>query len=91
MRSRYSAFVVRDTAYLLASWHPSTRPKRIDLDPKTRWSGLEVISASGGVFDTTGMVEFRATHDRGEHVERSTFVRAGGRWYYLDGVAVRGS
>lgn len=90
MRSRYSAFVVRDADYLLESWHPSTRPKRIDLDPKTRWSGLEVISASGGVFDTTGMVEFRASHDRGEHVERSTFVREDGRWYYLDGVAVRG-
>lgn len=89
MRSRYSAFVRLDTAYLLASWHPSTRPKRIDLDPKTHWTGLVIISASGGVFDTTGVVEFRASRDRGEHVERSTFVREDGRWYYLYGVAVR--
>ena len=26
MRSRYSAFAVGDAAYLLATWHPSTRP-----------------------------------------------------------------
>lgn len=89
MRARHSAFVLRDVSYLSATWHPSTRPKRIDLDPTTRWSGLEVILASGRVFDTTGMVEFRATHNRGEHVERSTFLRENGCWFYLDGVAVR--
>jgi uncharacterized protein YchJ len=26
MRSRYSAFAVGDPAYLLATWHPTTRP-----------------------------------------------------------------
>jgi SEC-C motif-containing protein len=89
MRSRYSAFVLRDSEYLLASWHPSTRPKRLTLDPNIRWIGLEVLSASGSVFDTTGMVEFRATHDQGAQTERSQFVREGGRWYYVDGVAQR--
>jgi SEC-C motif-containing protein len=89
MRSRYSAFVLRDAEYLLASWHPSMRPKKLTLDPDTRWVGLEVLSASGGVFDTEGIVEFRATHDRGVQVERSSFVREGGRWYYVDGVAQR--
>lgn len=89
MRSRYSAFVLRDVDYLLATWHPSTRPKKLTLDPHRRWVGLEVLSASGGVFDTTGMVEFRATHDEGTQSERSTFVREGGRWYYVDGVAQR--
>lgn len=89
MRSRYSAFVLRDVDYLLASWHPSTRPKKLTLDPNIRWVGLEVLSATGGVFDTTGMVEFRATHDQGTQSERSTFVREGGRWYYVDGVAQR--
>jgi SEC-C motif-containing protein len=89
MRSRYCAFVLRDEAYLLASWHPSTRPRKLKLDPRTRWLGLEVLSASGGVFDTNGIVEFRATHDQGVQTERSHFVREGGRWYYVDGVAVR--
>jgi len=89
MRSRYSAFVRRDADYLLASWHPSTRPTRLNLDPDVRWLGLEVISASGGVFDTTGLVEFRATHEQGVQTERSRFVREDGRWYYLDGVVAR--
>lgn len=89
MRSRYSAFVLRDADYLLASWHPSTRPKKLVLDPDIRWLGLEVISASGGVFDTEGLVEFRATHDSGTQTERSRFVREAGRWYYVDGVAQR--
>lgn len=89
MRSRYSAFVLRKADYLRETWHPSTRPQRLDLDPRTRWLGLQVLSASGGVFDTSGVVEFRARHDKGEHVERSHFLREGGRWYYVDGVAVR--
>lgn len=85
MRSRYSAFVLRDVDYLLASWHPSTRPRKLTLDPNLRWTGLEVLSASGSLFDTTGIVEFRATHDQGTQTERSRFVREGGRWYYVDG------
>ena len=42
MRSRYSAFVRGDAAYLLATWHPSTRPASLDLEPGLRWLGLEV-------------------------------------------------
>lgn len=89
MRSRFSAFALGDSAYLLASWHPSTRPARVDLDPAVRWLGLEIVAAQGGVFDTEGTVEFRASHDRGVQHERSRFRREGGRWYYLDGVAHR--
>lgn len=85
MRSRYSAFVRGDAAYLLASWHPSTRPARLDLDPRARWQGLEVLEAIGGVFDAEGVVEFRARHARGVQHERSRFRRENGRWYYLDG------
>jgi SEC-C motif-containing protein len=85
MRSRYSAFVRGDVAYLLESWHPSTRPPRLALDPEVRWEGLEILEAAGGVFDTDGTVEFRARHARGVQHERSRFRREKGRWYYLDG------
>ncbi len=85
MRSRYSAFAVGDVAYLRSSWHPSTRPARLDLDPTLSWLGLEVLHAEGGLFDTTGVVEFRARHNRGVLHERSRFTREGGRWFYLDG------
>ena len=43
MRSRYSAFVLGDAAYLLATWHPSTRPRSLELDDAVRWTGLDVL------------------------------------------------
>jgi SEC-C motif-containing protein len=47
MRSRYSAFALRDEAYLRATWHPSTLPVDpiVDPDEKLQWLGLEVKSA----------------------------------------------
>ncbi|MGZ6792402.1 MAG: YchJ family protein [Mycobacteriales bacterium] len=88
MRSRYSAFAVGDTGYLLRSWHSSTRPRRVTLDPDQRWTRLVVLGTSaGGLLDAEGTVEFRALYEhRGRpdslH-ERSRFVREDGRWVYL--------
>ena len=47
MRSRYTAYVLRDEAYLRATWHPSTRPSEpiIDGNEKIQWLGLEIKSA----------------------------------------------
>lgn len=93
MRSRYSAFAVGDPAYLLATWHPDTRPARLDLDPGTRWTGLEVLATSAGrLLDAEGTVEFVARYVRdrepGTQHERSRFTRVAGRWTYLDGVSL---
>ncbi|WP_264934625.1 YchJ family protein [Streptomyces sp. A012304] len=86
MRSRYSAFVKGDTAYLLRTWHPRTRPGRLDLDPGTRWTGLEILDTVGGsAFHTTGVVEFRASYRGGALRERSRFERVDGAWVYVDG------
>ncbi|WP_454050125.1 YchJ family protein [Cellulomonas sp. Marseille-Q8402] len=90
MRSRYSAFAVGDAGYLLASWHPSTRPERLDLDDDVRWYRLDVLAtAAGGPFDDAGTVEFRAYHrgpdGRGSLHEVSRFVRDAGAWRYVDG------
>ncbi|WP_089306746.1 YchJ family protein [Geodermatophilus pulveris] len=90
MRSRYSAFAVGDAAYLLATWHPSTRPPALELDPAVRWTGLDVLATSrGGLLDTDGTVEFRAwyRHDgtTGHQHEVSRFTRVDGAWRYLDG------
>ncbi|MEU6270284.1 YchJ family protein [Saccharopolyspora shandongensis] len=90
MRSRFSAFAVGDTAYLLASWHPSTRPDSLDLDPGQRWVRLEILDRTGGgPFDAAGTVRFEAHYRLGGRAgvltEDSRFVREDGAWFYVDG------
>jgi SEC-C motif-containing protein len=88
MRSRYSAFVLEDGDYLLATWHASRRPPEPGFDAGTRWLGLEV-RAHRVIDDSHAEVEFiaRSRHaGRAQRLhERSRFVRENGRWYYLDG------
>lgn len=90
MRSRYTAFVVGDAAHLERTWHPGTAPEDVQLDPATRWEGLEIIEAvDGAPGDKRGIVEFRARWrergQTGELHERSRFVWQSARWWYLDG------
>ncbi|MFZ7086714.1 YchJ family protein [Curtobacterium sp. RRHDQ10] len=91
MRSRFSAFARGLPAHLLTTWHPRTRPAELDLDPDVRWLVLDVLrTEAGGPFDTSGVVEFRASwrspDDRGALHETSSFVRESGRWFYVDGI-----
>ena len=91
MRSRYTAYVLQDEAYLLATWHPDTRPVTLHFDQEqsTKWLGLSVNRA----------VEIDSKHSEVEFVARykingrafrmheiSRFERIDGRWFYLDGV-----
>ena len=88
MRSRYSAYVLQDAAYLLATWHPSTRPASLGFEPGLRWLGLEVkrhVPAGD-----RAVVEFVARHRlgggrAGRLHETSRFVREDGAWRYVDG------
>ena len=88
MRSRYDAFVAGDEAWLLATWHPSTRPAEVRFDPGAKWLGLEVRDHQASDEDHAE-VEFVARYriaGRGVRLhERSRFVREQGRWYYVDG------
>ncbi|MCC2029956.1 hypothetical protein KEC56_10595 [Microbacterium sp. YMB-B2] len=90
MRSRFTAFVTGDAEHLLRSWHPSTRPAGIDLDPDIRWTRLDILdTVAGGPFDADGVVEFAAFFREdgapGSMRERSRFVRENRTWLYLDG------
>ena len=86
MRSRYSAFVRLDGGYLLRTWHPRTRPERLDLDRGMRWTGLEILGTSdGSAFHSAGTVTFRASYRGGSLHERSRFERVNGAWVYVDG------
>lgn len=90
MRSRYSAFVLGLADYLLATWHASTRPERLDLDedPAPKWLGLEV-KRHQQQDEGHAVVEFVARYrvgGRGQRLhETSRFVREDGRWFYVDG------
>lgn len=89
MRSRYSAYAVRDADYVRRTWHASGRPRTLDLDDGTRWYRLDVLgSTGGGPGDTHGTVEFRAFYrsvdGAGALHEVSRFVRDRGGWVYLD-------
>lgn len=91
MRSRFAAFKAGDAAWLLATWHPSTRPDGLDLADNPRWRGLQIVdTVAGGEDDVDGVVEFRATYLADDALgilhERSRFVREDGRWFYVDGV-----
>ena len=88
MRSRFSAFCVGDEAYLLRTWHPTTRPPHIGLDKALRWERLEILQTSGGGFlDSEGTVRFRAHYvERGRagfQEENSRFVVQDGAWLYV--------
>lgn len=90
MRSRFAAFALGLSDYLLASWHPSTRPATLELDPDVVWRRLQIVdTVAGGSDDAEGIVEFRASYrdaaGGGLLHERSRFVRVDGRWVYLDG------
>lgn len=95
MRSRYTAFECGDLAHLQATWHPSTLPTDLDLDPQTVWTRLRIVDAHAGqAGDRRGTVRFRA-HWRtpagsGTLEELSRFVFQRGRWWYLDGVVAPG-
>jgi SEC-C motif domain protein len=89
MRSRYSAFVLCNEHYLLATWHPRTRPDSIPFNKTQKWLGLRIVDTRV-IDENSAEVEFIARSRVSNaaavrHHERSRFVREGGRWFYVDG------
>lgn len=90
MRSRYSAYVLKLEPYLLATWHPDTRPDKLVLEADPiKWLGLKIIR-SESPSPTTGIVEFVARYKvGGQRAERlheiSEFAHTNA-WYYVRGI-----
>ena len=83
MRSRYSAYALGEFDYVLATWHPRTRPETISGGGLT-WTGLEVTGKGEDWVEFTAT--FRAQDGAvGTMTERSRFERRAARWFYLDG------
>lgn len=91
MRSRFSAFRLGLTDYLLASWCEASRPAKLDLSDQPSWLKLVIYDTQmGSEYDTTGSVEFGAFYQYGEQFgemrEISQFQRnSNGHWCYLSG------
>ena len=89
MRSRYSAYVLDLRAYLLDTWHPSTRPAALSPpEPGLKWLGLQVRRhmPQDAAHATVEFVARSKLAGRAHRLhETSRFVREDGRWYYFDG------
>lgn len=93
MRSRYSAYARGLHAYLLATWHPDTRPQELELDdasgPRLRWLGLDVLGHHRDDVDHARVQFVARFRIGGQPAQRmrefSRFVREGGCWFYVDG------
>ncbi|RED46464.1 SEC-C motif-containing protein [Winogradskyella eximia] len=93
MRSRYSAFVLADGDYLMATHHSSTRPIKekkaiVKWAKSVQWIRLEVLETSkGSINDVEGIVTFNAYFFENGKVdvinEKSAFVKENNQWFYL--------
>lgn len=94
MRSRFSAYVIRNYEYVLGTYSPQQR-KHLSLQDLsdsavgTKWCSLEIITSSMNGND--GSVEFIATYAIDAEFfsmhEISSFEKQGSNWYYTTGVA----
>ncbi|QHM94732.1 MULTISPECIES: YchJ family protein [Kosakonia] len=94
MRSRYTAFVLHQSEYLVKTWHPSCGAEAFRQQIEagfaaTTWRGLTVFEHAYDENDNEGFVSFVARFNEhgkdGAIIERSRFLKENGQWYYIDG------
>ncbi|MDH5190705.1 MAG: YchJ family metal-binding protein [Gammaproteobacteria bacterium] len=90
MRSRYTAYTLLNEAYILKTWHESTRPDTLAMaqDQFIKWTGLTVkYTEKGGIDDNEGIVEFVARYKLNGKAEKihevSQFEKHNGQWLYV--------
>ncbi|MCV6620535.1 MAG: YchJ family metal-binding protein [Cellvibrionaceae bacterium] len=94
MRSRYTAHVLGDIDYLMATWQHSAgqaEDTRAWVEAHD-WLGLQVLQCrKGGSQQNEGTVEFiayyrpKGSSERLAHHELSSFSKIDGRWLYVEG------
>ena len=93
MRSRYTAYVVKNVNYLIRTTHPAARADDLEASLRTwmrqvEWLKLHVVAIEqGAATDETGYVEFIAEYltstAPGRHHECSVFEKIKGEWFYI--------
>ena len=93
MRSRYTAFVLENEAYLLRTWQAAFRPSSLVFEAGAKWLGLEIKDfVQTGMKDghETAEVEFvarvRVAGKANRLHERSRFVCEEGQWQYATAI-----
>ncbi|MGR9107685.1 MAG: YchJ family protein [Gammaproteobacteria bacterium] len=93
LRSRFSAYALRNANYLMGTWDPVSRPAQIDFseeDNPVEWVCLEILRCKkGAATDRKGIIEFKAYslvdgNERMMH-EVSQFRKIENRWFYCEG------
>jgi len=95
MRSRYTAYGLKDIDYILDTHDPETRlDSYADIEEwvaSIHWTGLEIISTEKGrEEDQKGKVHFKAHYNQNGKAEciqeNSSFRKVGQKWLYVSGV-----
>jgi SEC-C motif-containing protein len=98
MRSRYSAFALKNPKYIINTTHKNNKDFTKDTDKwikdiqsftnSCEFNSLQILEFIDG--ENKALVSFRATiHSNGEDCsfsEKSEFIKENYKWFYLDGV-----
>lgn len=92
MCSRYSAFVLKNTTYLIATLHPDKREVDDETVLKqtmaqTQWLGLKIIAhtPTGKVASVEFSAFFQGKSEIEQLHEKSHFINENDHWFYVDG------
>lgn len=93
MRSRYCAYAVGDSRYIIKTTHPDNSDYTADIknweesilnfSRQTHFLGLEIIDFTKG--EEEAFVTFIAHLSSGDLKEKSRFLKHNGQWVYMDG------
>lgn len=91
MRSRYSAYALKDFGYVAKTWHSTTKPNTaFDSDTDTKWVRLKINKAWDSKQPNEAFVEFTAKYKVNGKAEKmhevSRFIKENEQWFYIDGV-----
>ncbi len=93
MKSRYSAYAVGDSSYLVKTTHEDNEQYMDDVKAwrqsieaftkETQFLGLEILASIEG--EKESFVTFKALLSSGEMIEKSRFLKVDKRWLYERG------
>lgn len=92
MRSRYTAYVVKDIDHIARTNDPDSkdefdREMAMEWAKNSEWLGLEVLASTE---DTVEFIaRFKANGKELAHHELSTFRKVNDDWYFVDGKTVQ--